>query len=142
MGYAVSWLILGSILALGFVWAVRDQAKKARQQPQQRPRSPWAPASPVACGDRALYLMQSGSAGPVKVGIAADVEQRRRQLQTGSAERIHVRRVIPSASDYERPLHAQFARHRMSGEWFAVEALPTILGAFDRVERELGRNPR
>jgi len=65
-----------------------------------------------------LYLMQSGINGPVKVGVAVDVEARRRQLQTGNPFHISVLSVIPNASHREFELHDLFGHFRLEGEWF------------------------
>lgn len=65
-----------------------------------------------------LYLMQSGINGPVKVGVANDVEARRRQLQTGNPFRVRVITVIPDAAQREFELHDLFGHFRLEGEWF------------------------
>ena len=65
-----------------------------------------------------LYLMQSGINGPVKVGVASDVEARRRQLQTGNPFHISIISTIPDAAQREFELHDLFGHFRLEGEWF------------------------
>lgn len=79
-------------------------------------------------GAKHLYLMQVGTTGPVKIGIAVDVEKRRRQVQTGNPEPVRIVASLPHASDMEKVLHRRFARYRMQGEWF--QPAPEIFAWF------------
>lgn len=77
---------------------------------------------------RHLYLIQMGDDGPVKVGIAADVESRRRTLQTAIPYPLYTRYVLPGRAHREREMHERFAYFRLSGEWF--EPIPEIFDWF------------
>jgi hypothetical protein len=68
-----------------------------------------------------VYVMQRGSDGPYKIGRAKGakrVRDRLSTLQTGSAERITLRRVFQGDAALEAALHKKFARARLEGEWF------------------------
>lgn len=65
-----------------------------------------------------VYFIQHGDYGPVKIGWAIDAEQRRRDLQTGNPERLHIRVLIPGDRLLEGELHRRFADWRLQGEWF------------------------
>ena len=71
------------------------------------------------------YFIQAGEGGLVKIGRARDVTARMRSLQTGSATRLKLLRVL--YADHERDLHARFAPLRRHGEWF--EFSPAMLTA-------------
>jgi Meiotically up-regulated gene 113 len=68
--------------------------------------------------DRLVYFVQAESGGPVKIGSAADPEERLRTLQAASAERLVIRGVRLGGFKEERRLHRRFARYHLRGEWF------------------------
>jgi len=77
-----------------------------------------------------------------KIGIATDVEARRRGLQGSNPHKVEVfgHRLFESysiARRIEAELHAQFAEHRGYGEWFAVdpEAVMASLRQWDEYQR-------
>lgn len=82
----------------------------------------------VSAHGRNLYLMQMGDDGPVKIGVANDVEARRRTLQTAAPHPLHIRVVLNGRGHREREMHQRFAYFRMSGEWF--EPIPEIFDWF------------
>ena len=65
-----------------------------------------------------LYLMQAGDDGPVKVGRANDPIRRMAVLQSGCAQRINLRAVLPGRGSEERAVHEAFRHLRLHGEWF------------------------
>lgn len=65
-----------------------------------------------------VYFIQSERGGPIKIGRAINPEQRLKQCQTGSPERLVLLAVISGGRDLERSLHARFAASRLRGEWF------------------------
>ena len=65
-----------------------------------------------------VYFIQHGDHGPIKVGWAHDPEQRRRELQTGNPEQLHVRQLVPGGRDLEGQIHNRFADWHLQGEWF------------------------
>jgi len=64
-----------------------------------------------------LYVLQNEH-GLLKVGRAADVERRRRQLERTDACRIATVIVVPDQGHSEEAVHTALSDHRMSGEWF------------------------
>jgi hypothetical protein len=69
----------------------------------------------------AVYFIQEGADGPIKIGYSADPQQRIRQLQTGARAQLHMLRTIEGSMGVERRLHRQFAHLRLRGEWFKPE---------------------
>jgi hypothetical protein len=65
-----------------------------------------------------VYFIQSNN-GPVKIGVAHDVEARAASLQTGNPYPLKVLAVIKQGGrTLERELHKRFAADRLGGEWF------------------------
>lgn len=75
-----------------------------------------------------LYLMQMGENGPVKIGVAVDVEARRRTLSTAAPWPIRVLYALPNMAHREREMHDRLRHHRLNGEWF--EPIPEIFDWF------------
>jgi hypothetical protein len=81
--------------------------------------------------DKHLYVF-SNPDGHYKIGIAKDVEERRRNLQCGSPQLIRTECfsvISPQgvyAADLEREVHALLAHANVSGEWF--KASPMVIG--------------
>ncbi len=72
-----------------------------------------------------VYFLRAGTDGAIKIGVTETIEARMAQLQTGSAERLHLLAIMRGDEKIERQLHARFAGHRMMGEWF--RAVPELL---------------
>jgi hypothetical protein len=75
-----------------------------------------------------VYVIQSPY-GQVKIGIATNLKQRIRNLQTSCAHKLilcHAREA-DNASEVERALHVMFADSRLIGEWFQIS--PVDAGA-------------
>jgi hypothetical protein len=65
------------------------------------------------------YFIQAGPDGPVKIGIADDVEKRLKELQTGCP---HDLRIIGRIKgNVESRLHEIFDQFRLRGEWFSPD---------------------
>lgn len=78
---------------------------------------------PDGVPDRCIYFIQCGDDGPIKIGIAEDVEHRMMALQTGCPYELHLLETYCpyegfDARLFEAQLHALFAQHRIVGEWF------------------------
>jgi Meiotically Up-regulated Gene 113 (MUG113) protein len=73
-----------------------------------------------------VYFIQAGEGGPLKVGIAFDVNARLRSLQTASPFDLRLLGSVPGARRAEEALHHIFAPHRLRGEWFSPH--PVLLG--------------
>ncbi len=71
-------------------------------------------------GDGAtVYFMQVEPEGPIKIGIAENVQSRLDSIQSASPYPIRVIGVIPRGGiKLERELHRQFKEGRLRGEWF------------------------
>jgi hypothetical protein len=69
-----------------------------------------------------MYVISSNPAGPIKLGISADPDQRIKELQTGHPEPLTVYYREPIDKErvrlYERLLHRDNRHHRSKGEWF------------------------
>lgn len=67
-----------------------------------------------------------------KIGVAKDIEKRRRNLQTGNPSTIRLLGWINTAesSKLERHLHGFFAATRVRGEWFAIKMQSLNILAF------------
>jgi len=74
-----------------------------------------------------VYFVRAQTVGLIKIGIAADPDQRLATLQVGSPDRLTLLGVIapPDAARTESDLHAAFHRERRHGEWF--EPSPRLL---------------
>jgi hypothetical protein len=64
-----------------------------------------------------VYFIQAES-GPVKIGIAGDVQKRLDGLQSANHERLAVIAVMEGDPALEAALHARFQPGRIRGEWF------------------------
>lgn len=78
---------------------------------------------------RVVYFVQSGSkGGPIKIGVATNVQARLSGLQTSSHAKLTLIGTVPGGEDVERKMHARFRTHHLNGEWFACEgALATFV---------------
>ncbi len=65
-----------------------------------------------------VYFIRQGVTGPVKIGVAADIVKRVRQLQTNQPVPLRIIRVVEGDPVVERELHRRFHSLRVSGEWF------------------------
>ena len=71
-----------------------------------------------------VHVYVIGSAGnPIKIGIAADPQQRRKDLQTGYPHTLRVYSMtrVETGADarrIEREAHAKLSEYRLRGEWF------------------------
>lgn len=86
------------------------------------------PSAPPKRKPTFLYLMQMGDDGPVKIGVAVDVEARRRTLSTAAPRPLRVICALPDSAHREREIHERFGYFRMNGEWF--EPIPEIFDWF------------
>jgi hypothetical protein len=73
---------------------------------------------PRSCDEGWVYFVQSGDAGPIKIGFAFDIEKRLAQLQVGNPETLHLRGAYRGTIDAEVDEHERFDASRLRGEWF------------------------
>lgn len=83
--------------------------------------------------EAAVYFIQSGQ-GPIKIGMAVDVEKRRKSLQTAHPFPLTVLATTTGGGEQEKAYHERFKVHRKEGEWFAPH--PDILTEVDRLNAQ------
>jgi hypothetical protein len=71
-----------------------------------------------------VYIIEAGTSGRFKVGMAVDAEKRIHDLQIGSADKLNVRLLLHvccmrHAAGFEALLHRFFRESSIHGEWFA-----------------------
>ncbi|GMM93143.1 GIY-YIG nuclease family protein [Qipengyuania sp. MTN3-11] len=80
--------------------------------------------------EKFVYFIQAHE-GPIKIGIAVDVERRRKALQTGFPSELFIRATTTGGAEQEASYHRMFAAHRRVGEWFSPH--PDILAEIERL---------
>lgn len=70
---------------------------------------------------RFVYFIQAGNDGPIKVGIAVDVDKRLRQLQCGCWLALRVLLIVPGTARDESDALRQLWKHRLYGEWLSPD---------------------
>ena len=73
----------------------------------------------------AIYFIQAGDGGPIKIGFSADPEKRLVKVQSDNAAECQLLGILPGGEAEELALHAILAAARIRGEWFA--ATPEVL---------------
>lgn len=58
--------------------------------------------------------------GHVKIGVAADVEMRRQDMQIANPGELRIEAVLPGDETLEYALHDKFAADWVRGEWFVL----------------------
>lgn len=76
----------------------------------------------------ALYFIQEGESGPIKIG-RGDPVARLRTLQIGNPRVLRVIQTIENQGYYEAFWHNAFSSTRMRGEWF--EPTPELLASIE-----------
>lgn len=102
--------------------------KKSNREPKKKPKS-------------YVYLMECN--GIYKIGVAKDVEKRRKQLQTSTPFQIETRgksMLMEDAYKEEERLHEYYAQYNIGGEWFDLPEMVVldILVGFDQNKLEAG----
>ncbi len=66
-----------------------------------------------------VYFIRSKNGGPVKIGIAKDINARLAQLQTAHAYPLEIiGLILCGGRKTEKLLHKQFAKYQLCNEWF------------------------
>lgn len=65
-----------------------------------------------------IYLILNESNTICKIGISNNPQNRLKQLQTGSLEKLRLDSIIEGSYKEERLLHKKFKDIRENGEWF------------------------
>lgn len=77
---------------------------------------------------------EDNGCSPIKIGVAKNIEARKRGLQTGNSSELRLLGWINTKATFEieRRLHEHFRATRVRGEWFAIEPadiLPILVRA-------------
>jgi hypothetical protein len=78
-----------------------------------------------------LVYFIGAQSGPIKIGIAGNVQNRLKGLQTGHHEKLELLATCEGGQSLERDYHKRFASRRLNGEWF--ERCPEIEGEIERL---------
>jgi len=81
---------------------------------------PTIPSRRGAKNSEFVYFVRAQLSGLIKIGIARNMPQRLRALQTGNADRLTVMGIIRDKDPVylERIIHGEYRRQREFGEWF------------------------
>ena len=71
-----------------------------------------------------IYFVQAGYIGPIKIGVAQDVDKRIKDLQVGNhMALLLIAKIGPFSETHayciEKNLHKKFRKHHVRGEWFS-----------------------
>ena len=78
-----------------------------------------------------VYLIQAGRKGPIKIGVARNVNARMCILQTGNHKELRLIVKLGPFTEYyaykiEGLLHKKFSNRRIRGEWFTGVSMKYI----------------
>ena len=73
----------------------------------------------MKAGKKIYFLRPIGQDGPIKIGCSINPVNRLQVFLIWSPLRLELVGVADGGHEYERDLHARFARQRLHGEWFA-----------------------
>ncbi|WP_424140409.1 GIY-YIG nuclease family protein [Roseomonas chloroacetimidivorans] len=66
----------------------------------------------------AVYFIQAGENGPVKIGTTESILRRIALIQNGQAEPVRLLHLFEGGREEEQALHRRFREYRLRGEWF------------------------
>jgi excisionase family DNA binding protein len=99
-------------------WRIAETYEKALKS-LRKPAKPRLPDDEEP-GEPTGFVYVIKAKNRVKIGYAKDVAKRLATLQTASPHRLVVVVHFPGNIEMERRLHARFAKHRSTGEWFTI----------------------
>lgn len=83
-----------------------------------------------------VYFITAREVGMVKIGCAYDPHRRLSYMQTACPVELTLEALIPGAYREERQYHAQFAPHRVRGEWFKITPeIEALIATFKAPEK-------
>lgn len=88
-----------------------DEARRAFDE--------WTPPAAATRQAQFVYFIQCGDAGPIKIGIAQNVERRLADLEIASPYPLRLLGVVSGGQEREGELHRRFASQILKGEWFS-----------------------
>lgn len=83
--------------------------------------------------NRFLYFIQVGIGGPIKIGIASDVERRLLEVQIGCPYKLYLVLAVASGAPFEGLIHKAFKDINIRGEWF--EPQPELMKFIEDARR-------
>jgi hypothetical protein len=98
----------------------RRLSREHDDAPPTLPSVDWRGLTPSVDGWCYVYFIRAGAR--IKIGRAADLRRRVRELQTAHAEELSLVLSIPAHAALEGAIHQRFAHHRLRGEWFRAGA--------------------
>lgn len=87
-----------------------------------------------------VYFVRAGNTGPIKIGVAVNVDNRLKTLQTGNHLELRLVAKIKCRSkadaySMERNLHKKFKGKHIRGEWFSSTIRLDQVNDFDVVTK-------
>lgn len=86
-----------------------------------------------------VYFIQMGEGGPIKVGVAGNVNKRRAAIQTHCPYHCTVLASFKGGFKEETEVHRVFADLRLNGEWF--ECQPELLAFIEQIKERTNEEP-
>lgn len=120
---------IAAILSQSFINGCRVIEQEQEEKQAQEVRARWEKTDTRKAESFVYFIAAAG--GPVKIGMAMDVQKRLASLQTAHHERLEVLATATGGAKQERAYHKKFAKHRLEGEWF--EPYPDILAEIVRL---------
>lgn len=71
----------------------------------------------------AVYFIQEDEDGPIKIGVAVDVDKRLAMLQIGNSRQLRLLAIRDGGRALEIELHKRLGDFRIRGEWFEPSEL-------------------
>jgi len=92
-----------------------------------------------------VYFIRAGNNGPIKIGVAVNVESRMETLQTGNHLELRIVTKIKcdsrlDAYGKENKFHRLFAKKRLRGEWFKGDIRINQIFELNESERQSMEN--
>lgn len=85
----------------------------------------------------AVYFIQAGDGGPIKIGFASNPLRRLSKMQSDNHERLTILSAIFGNQEDEESIRDQFSHARIHGEWFKpVQQLLDFIRAQTPISRE------
>ena len=90
-----------------------------------------------------VYFIRMGKKGPIKIGVAKDIQRRMSELQTANPYELKLISSIPCKSEndayrLEKKIHSIFKKQNIRGEWFQGNIRMNRIKDFDK-EAEIVR---
>lgn len=87
----------------------------------------------------AVYFIQAGDGGPVKIGVSDAPDKRLLNMQSNHYDELVLLRTIPGHLAEERWLHWHYRSHQIRAEWF--QPCPSMLWVEPKLNHGLSMHP-